>query len=118
VKLRMVAAQAKESSHRLWPTDPLTKVSVLLTELEGSNLSTTRQRLRNILLGALGRVAGGFMGQLVHRHGQMSVWVFVSAVAAGGLSGLFGPVRREPEIYWSGLLEWSFASSHAGYPRN
>jgi hypothetical protein len=63
-------------------------------------------------------VVGGVIGQLVYRHGQMSVWVFVSAVAAGGLSGLFGPVRRAPELYWSGLLEWCFTSSHAVYPRN
>jgi hypothetical protein len=81
-------------------------------------VTTTRQRLQNVILGALGGAAGGVIGQLVLRHDPMGVWVFVSAVAAGGLSGLFGPIRREPGMYWSGLLEWCFAPSHAVYPRN
>jgi hypothetical protein len=79
-------------------------------------LSTTSQRLRNAFWGALGGVAGGVTGHLAVHHGQMSVWIFVSAVAAGGLGGLFGPVKRAPEVYWSGLLEWCFAGGHAVRP--
>jgi hypothetical protein len=81
-------------------------------------VTTTRQRLKNVILGALGGAAGGVIGQLFLSHDPMGVWVFASAVAAGALSGLFGPVRREPGMYWSVLLEWCFAPSHAVYPRN
>lgn len=81
-------------------------------------MTATKQRLQNVLWGLLGGAAGGVIGQLVLSHGPMGVWVFVSAVAAGGLSGLFGPIRREPGMYSSRLLEWCFAPSHAIYPRN
>jgi hypothetical protein len=81
-------------------------------------VSAASQRLRNILWGLLGGMAAGVTGELVFQHGQIGVWFLVSAVAAGILSGFFGPVRRAPEIYWSGLLEWCFAGSHPAYPRN
>jgi hypothetical protein len=61
----------------------------------------------------LGGAVCGVMGQLVLGHGPMGVWVFIFAVAAGGLSGLVGLIRRDPDLYWSGLLEWCFTPSHA-----
>jgi hypothetical protein len=81
-------------------------------------LSTARQRLRNVFWDALTGMAAGVIGEPAFGHSPMGVWFFAAAVAAGSLSGLSRPVRRAPELYWSGLLDWCFASSHAVYPRN
>jgi hypothetical protein len=81
-------------------------------------LSAASQRLRNILWGAFSGAAIGVVGAPALAHGEMRAWFFVSAVAAYGLSGLLRPVRRTPELYWSGLLDWCFTGSHAVYPRN
>ena len=76
-------------------------------------MSAKRQRPRNALWGLLGGVVVGVIDQLVFRPGEMSVWVLVWAIAVAAMSGLFGPIRREPELYWSGLLQWCFTNRHA-----
>ena len=81
-------------------------------------MSAASQRLRNILWGAFSGAAIGIVAAPALAHAEMRIWFFVSAVAAYGLSGLLRPVRRPPELYWSGLLEWCFTDSHQTYPRS